>query len=170
MDLNQPAPDFALPDLQGNLHRLSDFRGRIAVVNFWSAECPWAERVDEMLAARLPAWAGRVELLAIAANAVEDDDLLAETARRRGLPLVLRVTPRVLEDYAAQTTPEFFVADADGLLRYCGAYDDVTFRQRTPHRFYLEEAIEALLAGRLPDPPRTPPYGCAILRHLPESC
>ncbi|ROR35078.1 TlpA family protein disulfide reductase [Inmirania thermothiophila] len=36
-----PAPiDFALPDLQGQVHRLSDFRGRWVVLNFWATWCP----------------------------------------------------------------------------------------------------------------------------------
>ncbi|NIN98048.1 MAG: redoxin domain-containing protein, partial [Anaerolineae bacterium] len=36
--LDQPAPDFSLPDLQGKLHRLAEMRGRIVLLSFWSAE------------------------------------------------------------------------------------------------------------------------------------
>jgi hypothetical protein len=57
------------------------------------------------------------------------------------------------------------VIDATGILRYRGAFDDVTFRQRTPARFYLKEAVEVLLAGKLPDPAETQPYGCTIVRY-----
>jgi hypothetical protein len=57
------------------------------------------------------------------------------------------------------------VIDQAGLLRYQGAVDDVTFRQRTPTRYYLREAVEALLAGRQPQPQETPPYGCTVVRY-----
>ena len=53
MQLNQPAPDFELPDLQGNPHKLSDYRGKIVIVNFWSAECPHSERTDRYLVSLL---------------------------------------------------------------------------------------------------------------------
>ena len=170
MELNQPAPDFVLPDLSGQLHRLSDHHGRIVIVNFWSAECPWAERADRELLSCLSEWGDRVALLTFAANGNEPDELVAAAARARSLPLVLRGNLDVTDAYEAQTTPHLFVVDADGRLRYRGAMDDVTFRNRTATRYYLKEAVEALLARRLPDPAETPSYGCAIVRHLPESC
>jgi len=170
VELNRLAPDFALPDLEGRLHRLSDFRGRIIVVNFWSADCPWVERVDRELLACLPDWGERVVLVTIAANLNEDDGLVAAAAGQRGLPLVLRGRPEVLDAYAAELTPHLFVVDAEGVLRYAGAFDDLSFRRRTPTHIYLREAVEALLAGRLPDPAKTPAYGCAIVRRLPDSC
>jgi hypothetical protein len=44
--------------------------------------------------------------------------------------------------------------------------DDVTFRQRKATRFFLEEAVEALLDGRLPALEQTPAYGCTIVREI----
>jgi peroxiredoxin len=163
MELNQPAPDFELPDLAGATHRLSDYRGRVAIVNFWSADCPFVERVDADLLACLRDWGGRVAVLTVAANACEKDEAIAAAARTRGLPLVLRGNPQVREAYEAQTTPHLFVVDTDGILRYRGAFDDVTFRQRIPTKYYLREAVTAILEGRLPDPVETAAYGCAII-------
>lgn len=168
MELNRPAPDFCLPDLAGRTHCLAGHRGRIVVLNFWSAECPWAERADRELLACLRDWDGEVDLLTLAANASETDEACAAAARTRGLPLVLRAGPEVLDAYAALTTPHLFVVDRDGVLRYRGALDDVTFRQRDPTRNFLREAAEALRAGRLPDPAETPPYGCSISRFMLE--
>jgi len=163
--MNQPVADFSLPDQNGQLHRLSDYRGRIVIVNFWSAECPWSERTDKSLVAfsnRLP---GHVMLLPIASNVNEPDKMVNEAIRRRGLRFVLRDAGGGLADlWQAQTTPHAFVIDQSGILRYRGAVDDVTFRKRTSERFHAEEAVEALLGGRLPDVQETPPYGCAIVR------
>jgi hypothetical protein len=168
MQTGQPAPDFSLPDLSGKLQRLSDHRGRIVVVNFWSAECPWAERADRELLSYLGGQPGRLVLLTIAANANETDELCAAAARARGLPLVLRGSPQVRDAYEARTTPHIFIVDERGLLRYRGALDDVTFRRREPQRYYVREALEALQSGHSPAPAETAPYGCAIVRFVLE--
>jgi peroxiredoxin len=163
--INQPAPDFALPDLDGHLQRLSALRGKIIVVNFWSAECGWSEQSDLEIREYSEAYPGRVVTLRVAANANEADEMLKDVSRARGLDIILKdSSAKVADLYAAQTTPQLFVVDEGGLLRYQGAPTDKTFRQRTATRFYLKEALEALLAGRLPEVAETLPYGCAIVR------
>ena len=58
MQINQPAPDFQLPDLESTLHKLSDYCGQIVIVNFWSAECPHSERADRLLLDDVALWEG----------------------------------------------------------------------------------------------------------------
>lgn len=41
-----PAPDFELRDQYGTLHKLSDYRGKIILLNFWATWCPYC--IDEM--------------------------------------------------------------------------------------------------------------------------
>lgn len=167
MQLNQPAPDFELTDIQGKCHQLSDYRGKIVIVNFWSAECPHSERADHSTMATLVQWNGQVELLSIAANRNESPQRVEEAAKTRCIPTVLLDREHVVADlYEAVTTPHTFVVDREGILRYCGAVDDVTFRHRTATRFYLEEAVEALLDGRLPETQETSAYGCTIVREI----
>jgi peroxiredoxin len=167
IETDQPAPVFSLPDLHGRECSLADLRGRVVVINFWSAVCPHAARVDAAILELLPTWDGRVALLTIAANANEPLELLQQEASRRGLPVVLHDEQRLLaERYAALTTPHLFLIDRCGILRYQGAFDDVTFRQRQATQAYLQQAVEAVLAGRLPEPSQTPPYGCTIVRYL----
>lgn len=164
LELNQPAPDFTLPDLDGRIHMLSDYRGRIAIVNFWSAECPHSERFDADITTCLASWDADVALLSIASNANEPEGMLAAVARQRKIPLVLRDAGQtVARRYGAQTTPHVFLIDRHGILRYNGAVDDVSFRQREPTHFYLREAVEALLAGRLPEISEVQPFGCTIV-------
>jgi peroxiredoxin len=168
---HHPAPDFALPDLQGNLRALKDYRGQIVILNFWSAECPWSECTDRELNAALPEWEAalrentpRVVLLSIAANANESLDFITQTAAKRGLPFILHdAVGQVANLYGAQTTPHLFVIDPAGSLRYQGAPNDITFRQRTVTRHYLKDAVDALLRGDSPDPCETPAYGCTIV-------
>ena len=55
---------------------------------------------------------------------------------------------------------------AKEILRYRGAVDDVKFRQPKATRFFLEEAVEALLDGYLPALEEIPAHGCAIVREI----
>ena len=167
MQLNQPAPDFELPDLQGIPHQLSNYRGKIIIINFWSAECPHSERTDRSTVACLVQWGMDVEMLSIAPNRSESIQMIEEAATTRRIPRVLIDAEHVVADlYKAQATPHAFVVDRDGILRYRGAVDDVTFRQRKATRFFLEEAVEALLDGRLPELTEMPAYGCTIVREI----
>ena len=167
MQLNEPAPDFELLDLQGVSHKLSDYRGKIVVIKFWSAECPHSERTDHYLSNLLGRWNGSVVLLSVAANQNEPVPMLAEASRSRNIPSVLLdSTHRIADLYEAFITPQVFVLDPEGILRYRGAVDDITFRHREARRFFLQEAVEALLQGRLPELSETPAYGCAIVREI----
>ena len=86
----QLAPDFSLPDLNGKLHTLGELRGKLVVINFWSAECPWAERADQLLLPQMKEWGIEVVLLPVASNANEDTEMIMETANQRHLETVLQ--------------------------------------------------------------------------------
>jgi peroxiredoxin len=165
LKIGSPAPDFSLPDLDGRMHALKDYLGQIVVINFWSAECPWSARADQELAPILRETGDPVVLLSVASNANEGAEQIRSEAAKRGIPLLLvDSNNKVADHYGAITTPHLFVLDSRGTLRYQGALDDVTFRQRTPSQNYLHQALDALLKGEDPDPSRTPPYGCTIVR------
>jgi hypothetical protein len=147
------------------MHNLQEFCGKVLILNFWSADCPWSERVDTALLAFLPQWGDKVQLAAVASNKNEAASLLARAARTRQIPLVLHDPDQKLADlYGAFTTPHFFVVDQEGILRYQGAYDDVNFRQRSPTKTYLPGVVNALLARRAPALAHTPTFGCTIVR------
>ena len=167
MELHQPAPDFELPDLAGQLHRLCDTRGKIVVINFWSAECPHSARTDELITNLLEEWNGDVELLSIAANRNESAQMMEEVAKARRISKPLIDAQHIVADqFEAMTTPHVFVLDRTGILRYRGAVDDVTFRRREATQFFLRDAVEALLQGRFPELSETPAYGCTIVREI----
>lgn len=163
------APEFTLPDLEGRTHNLEDYRGQIVVLNFWSAECPWAERADKEISVMLADWGEKVVLLSIASNANEPIEMLKEVAAGRGISPVLHdADQKVARKYDAQFTPQIFVLDEEGLLRYQGAFDDVTFRQPEPTRNYLREAIDALISGMQPEIDLVSPYGCTVVYYKPD--
>jgi len=167
VELHQPAPDFELPDLKGKFHRPCDHRGKIVIINFWSAECPHSARADNLIIDLLGKWEGEVELLSIAANRNESIQIVEEAAKARRVPNVLIDAQHVVADqYGAMTTPHLFVLDRDGILRYRGAVDDVTFRRREASQFFLRDVVETFLKGKVPELSETPAYGCTIVREI----
>jgi hypothetical protein len=117
--------------------------------------------------ATLIQWGDQAVMLSIAANRNESLEAIREAALIRRLPKILLDHEHSVADlYEAQTTPHAFVMDRQGILRYRGAVDDVAFRQRTATRFYVEEAVEALLEQRLPAVQESPAFGCVIVREI----
>ena len=165
MELNQPTPNFTLNDLDGNPHSLADSRGQITIINFWSAECPHAARVDVDLLPLIARWGDDIHLLQIASNGNEPLPMLRQVSDERATGIILHDADHAIANlYDAQTTPHIFLLDREGILRYEGAYDDVAFRQRVATRNYVQEAVEALLNGSKPKVTRVPPFGCTIVR------
>ncbi|MGH2524195.1 MAG: redoxin domain-containing protein [Anaerolineales bacterium] len=168
--LNRLAPDFILPSLTGNRVALSEWRGFVVVINFWSAECAWSRRADVMLVYRQLTWHAKgVRVMGIACNVNESQTEVGYEVERRRVkyPVLFDIEHRVADLYKAETTPHFFVLDRQGVVRYLGAQDDATSRQREAKTHYLDRAVEAVLDGRLPNPALTQPYGCAIIRQMP---
>ena len=167
MEINQRVPDFVLPDLDQVQHRLSDYASRIVLLNFWSVECPHSVRTDEELVAALDRWAPSVVLLSIASNSNEQIADQRTAAARRRLPLVLIDRGHIVADlFSAVTTPHIFILDQQGILRYRGAVDDVSFGKKVVSRLYFQEIVEALLSGLEPPSSNIQPFGCAIVREF----
>lgn len=112
-------------------------------------------------------WRDDVSMLTIASNRNETAEDVANVSEARRLPTVLLdANCEVADLFEAQTTPHVFVIDREGILRYRGSVDDVSFRQRVPTRFFLDLAVESLLEGHLPALTESPAYGCAIVREV----
>src|SRR5512133_948102 len=115
LEIGAPAPLFTLADLGGQPVSLEGLRGQWVLVNFCSAECPWAERTDRVLRTLQD----RLALLSIASNANEAPELLARVARERGLRTVPSDSDHAVADgYGAETTPHCYLVDPAGVLRY----------------------------------------------------
>lgn len=167
--LNRLAPDFSLPALRGGRGSLSDFRGQITVINFWSAECPWSRHADVVLVYRRLTWEPKgVRVVGIVSNVNEPETEVLYEAENRGVhyPLLFDFEHKVADLYKAEATPHFFVLDRQGFVRYTGALDDATLEQRQPKIIYLDRAVSALLNNQTPNPAATVPYGCTIVRQI----
>lgn len=158
-----------LPGVDGKHHSLKDFSKRdVLVVVFTCNSCPYAvdyeERINR-LAQKYQAADSRVGVVAINANKIEADQMPAMKKRAEErqfvFPYLQDETQQVAKAYGAVRTPEFFVLDKERRIVYMGAMDDNTKEAEVKTR-YLEDAVEATLAGRPIAETETPPVGCAI--------
>lgn len=110
------APDFSLPDLQGKLHRLSDYRGRVVFLNLWATWCPPCR----MEMPSMEALYQRLRHRDFAMLAVAEDEggaaAVAPFVREIGLtfPVLLDPEATVSPRYGATGYPETFIIDRDG--------------------------------------------------------
>jgi hypothetical protein len=68
----------------------------------------------------------------------------------------------VARAYGAERTPEVFLFDKSGVLRYHGAIDDNYDDPNAVRSHYLRDALDAVLANKAPTTAKTPPVGCTI--------
>jgi hypothetical protein len=162
-----PAPSFSLPDTEGAEHGPG---GSVTVVAFTCNHCPyalaWHDRIIDV--AREYSQRG-VRTLAINPNDAARyprDSLEAMRTRVQAgdfdsVPYLHDETQEVARAYDAKTTPDLFVLDAGGVLRYRGA-PDADYEDPAQRALWLRDALDAVLAGRPADPAETAPVGCSI--------
>jgi hypothetical protein len=140
------------------------------VVVFTCNHCPYALAWHERIIGVASDYADRgVRMLAINPNDADRyprDSLDAMRARVErgefdGVPYLRDESQEVARAYDARTTPDLFVLDSGGVLRYRGAPDG---NQDDPseNAAWLRGALDAVLEGRAPNPDETRPVGCSI--------
>jgi peroxiredoxin len=166
--INSPAPDFALPLVGGGGRLiLSDLRGQVSLIHFWSAECPWSRRADLILTYRRQAWEKlNLKIVGIACSPSEPETEIKHEVVLRGIkyPIVADFAQDISTTYRVQATPTFVVLDRRGVVRYIGAIDDATAGHRVPKIVYLDKAIAAAVKSETANPSITPAYGSAMVR------
>jgi len=166
--IGDPAPTFVLPDTAGVMHEPGGAPATVVV--FTCNHCPYALAWHERIVAVARDYADRgVRVLAVNPNDAERyprDSVEAMRARVEqgelaGVPYLRDESQEVARAYDAKTTPDVFVLDAGGLLRYRGA-PDADYEDPAQRAAFLRDALDAVLDGRDPDPAETTPVGCSI--------
>jgi hypothetical protein len=169
LSVGDRAPGITLPDTTGAEVEVAYPANRATVVVFTSNGCPyalaWHDRIQDL--ARDYRSAG-VEVVQIVVN---DDQLqpldaigpMAERVRAGEVAgLFLRDTDQsVTRSFQACATPEVFVVDATGEVRYHGA-PDADYDDPGQRASWLRDALDDVLADRPVGRPTTPAAGCSV--------
>ncbi|MFN4087723.1 MAG: redoxin family protein [Alphaproteobacteria bacterium] len=174
--VGQPAPDIQAVDTNGNPVNLSDYRGRVVLLEWTNRDCPFVRKhydTDNMQnLQRSTGEQDAVWLTIISSAEGEQGYLTAEEANSHVAAVKAAPTAKILDPkgeigraYGATVTPHMYVIDAEGNLAYAGAIDDKPSTRPADietARPYFREAVEAVKAGETPDPATTRAYGCTI--------
>jgi peroxiredoxin len=175
-EIGRPAPDFDLADLDGKHVKLSDFKGKTVVLEWFNPGCPFvkashtkgslkdtAKRAVDKGIVWLAVNSGGPGKQGYGAQANKDG------AATFGMthPILLDESGTVGHLYGATNTPNMFVVDPKGVLVYAGAIDnspDGEGDSPTDGKLvnYVEQALADLAAGRPVTAPKTRPYGCSV--------
>lgn len=159
---------FALTDaVSGKPLDLKTAQGKKAtVLMFISTHCPVSNAYNERMAALATEYGGKgVAFIGINANREETAEDIAAHAREHGFKFpVLKDTGNVQADaFGAKVTPETYVYDTEGRLRYHGRIDDDKSGGNVQSRD-LRSALDAVLAGKDVPVAETKAFGCTIKR------
>ena len=157
--------DFTLQTMSGGSVRYSSIRGQIVVVIFISTRCPISNAFNSRMNELYLEFGNRVQFLFVNSNANESIDEVREHARTVEYDFqVYKDNDGVVADlFGAEATPDAFLLDSTGTVRYHGYIEDRPNPERAKHQA-LRAAIQALLAGAPDAVPETHAFGCAIRR------
>jgi len=175
-DLGKPAPDFAAADTTGKPVKLSDFKGKLVILEWSNHQCPYVRKhygAGNMQKTQEAARAMGVTWITIISsapgeqghvNAAEANKL---TTERNAKPhhVVLDPKGQIGRMYQARVTPHMFIIGTDGKLLYKGAIDSIRSARQSDiasAKNYVTAALGEIKTGKPVADADTVAYGCTI--------
>lgn len=183
VNLGEVAPDFSLPDPDGEWHQLTDHVGSIVVLEWVNYSCPQVQKhYDAGAMQELQKRYSKQGVVWLSINsspegsegylAPEDAAKTLKSKRASPTALLLDEKGGVAKEYDARTTPQIFIIGMDGKVAYIGAVDDRPDPEQSAvdvTHSYIANALDALLAGQALTMSYVNPYGCDIQRGPAEA-
>jgi peroxiredoxin len=174
--VGQAAPNFTLADTYGNKHSLSDYKGKIIVLEWVNHDCPFVGKLynSGKMQELQKTYTGKgVIWLSMNSSAPgkqgyrtpEEANELTRQKKAAPTALLLDSEGEVGRLYGAKTTPQMFIINKDGILVYDGAIDDIrstNIDDIAKAKNYVQLALDELLAGKEVSVKTSQPYGCSV--------
>ena len=174
--VGKPAPDFALKDLDGKDVKLSSFKGKVVVLEWFNPGCPFVKKshtVGSLVDTAKKHTKNGVVWLAINSGAAgkqgadPKDNAAAVKTWSIEHPVLLDPTGATGKAYGATNTPHMFVIDSKGTLVYAGAIDNSPDGEGKSAQGgklvnYVDAALEDIAAKRAVKTSTTKAYGCGV--------
>jgi peroxiredoxin len=174
--LNEQAPDFKLVDSNGKEHSLSDFKGKVVVLEWVNFDCPFVKKhynSKNMQSLQLKYTKKDVVWLSICSSAEgkqgnfsnEEISNRIKNHNAKMSAYLIDADGKVGKMYSAKTTPHMYVIDKDGKLVYAGAIDDkasTDLEDVKDAKNYVSNALDELLAGKNVSFQSSTSYGCSV--------
>lgn len=168
------ADDFKLKNIDGKMVSLSDYKdAKGFIVTFTCNTCPFAVAYEDRIIALDKKYASKgYPVIAIMPNNTDikpgdNLDAMKERAQSKGFtfPYLIDSEQSVFPKYGATKTPHIFVLEKTkkgNVVKYIGAIDDNYKDAEAVTTKYVEDAVDALLAGKEVEQKETKAIGCSI--------
>lgn len=175
-EVGKPAPAFTLQSCESKPVSLSDFKGKVVVLEWTNHSCPFVVKhygTGNMQKLQADATAKGVVWLSICSSAPGKQGYAAPADASKVCAQKNSAATAYLIDesgdtgraYGAKRTPEMYVINADGVVVYQGAIDDMKSADPADvakAKNLVAAAIEETLAGKTVSTSKTEAYGCSI--------
>lgn len=175
LKIGDTAPEFKLTDTDGKEHKLSDFKGKVVVLEWFNPECPFiikhhAESKKNMTFNKLYEDYNSKGVVFLAINSSApgkqgnglDLNKKMKTEYKLPFPILIDESGETGRAYGAKTTPHCFVINAEGKLAYMGAIDNNKNVDKAGDKNYVKNALDEILAGKPVTEATTASYGCGV--------
>lgn len=168
------APAWKLTDTNGKTHELKDFKGKTVVIEWTNPDCPFVVGVykhgivKQTVDAMKKMGDDYVYLTINSTGNKPKDDVVAENTaflkeHKIDVPVLIDHDGTVGMAYGARHTPDLYIIDGKGVIRYIGGYtDDRRFANGTDATNYVVNALEQIKAGETVAPDETRRWGCSV--------
>jgi peroxiredoxin len=175
VEIGKPAPDFSATDINDKTVKLSDYKGKIVVIESYNSDCPFCHNhyatgampdLQKNLTAKGVVW-----LVVDSVNKKNFSYRTPEQARKEMTDEKMDATAWIDDNsgavghlYDMKTTPDMYVIDKNGTLVYAGAIDNrpQPFGDPRTAKNYVSAAVDNLIAGKPIEVSQTKSYGCAV--------
>ena len=175
-DIGDVATDFKLKNEDGNMVSLTDYTdAKGFIVVFTCNHCPFSQAYEDRIVALDKKYAPK-GFPVIAINPTDPEKFEADSyenmqkrAKEKGytFPYLLDKGQKIFPQYGATNTPHVFIlkkTNAGNKVAYIGAIDDNARNPEAVQKRYVEDAVNALLAGKEIKVAKTKAIGCGISR------
>lgn len=174
--LNEQAPGFKLVDSNGKEHSLSDFKGKIVVLEWINFDCPFVQKhynSKNMQSLQLKYTKKDVIWLSVCSSAEgkqgnfsdEEINKRIKNHNAKMTAYLIDADGKVGKMYGAKTTPHMYIIDKEGKLVYAGGIDDkasTDVDDIKDSKNYVSLALDELLDGKNVSLQSSKPYGCSV--------
>lgn len=173
--VGQVAPDFSAVDTAGKTHKLSDFKGKLVVLEWTNPGCPYVRKHygGNMQSLQKEFTGKGVVWLAVNSTETESYDYLAPAKlagwvtdkQAKPTAMLMDESGKIGQLYGAKTTPHMYIINAQGQLVYAGAIDSIASSRaddiKTATNF-VRQGLNESLAGKSVSVAVSRAYGCSV--------
>ena len=173
--VGQPAPDFKAADTTGKTRQLSDYKGKLVVLEWTNPGCPFVQKhySGNMQSLQKEFTGKGVVWLAINSTETGSGDYLAP-ARLAGWmgekqaaasATLMDESGQIGQLYGAKTTPHMYIVNPQGQLVYAGAIDSIPSARVDDIKTatnYVRQGLNEALGGKAISVASSRAYGCSI--------